>query len=90
MVVGPGPRSLVARRWRRELPEPPSDSPFIGAHAVAIVGCDPDADRFRFANSWGTRWGDGGFGRVARATLERVVAKDDIWAIDATLFVWGT
>jgi C1A family cysteine protease len=31
-----------------------------GGHAVAIVGYTPD--RFIVRNSWGTSWGDKGFG----------------------------
>ena len=31
-----------------------------GGHAVAFVGYTPD--RFIVRNSWGTAWGDGGFG----------------------------
>jgi len=36
-----------------------------GGHAVALVGYTPD--RFVVRNSWGTAWGDGGFGYASLA-----------------------
>jgi Papain family cysteine protease len=36
-----------------------------GGHAVALVGYTPD--RFIVRNSWGTSWGDGGFGYASLA-----------------------
>lgn len=35
-----------------------------GGHAVALVGCTPD--RFIVRNSWGTLWGDGGYGYASQ------------------------
>ena len=34
-------------------------------HAVVIVGWDDDKDAWLIKNSWGTDWGDGGFGWIA-------------------------
>lgn len=36
---------------------------FLGAHAIAIVGYDPEG--FWFQNSWGADWGRDGFGRIS-------------------------
>jgi C1A family cysteine protease len=36
-----------------------------GGHAVALVGYTPD--RFIVRNSWGTTWGDKGFGYASSA-----------------------
>ena len=33
-----------------------------GGHAVTLTGYDDRERRFKFVNSWGTRWGDSGFG----------------------------
>jgi len=37
----------------------------LGGHCVLIVGYDDVAGCWIFKNSWGPRWGDGGFGRIA-------------------------
>jgi len=34
---------------------------FIGAHQVLIIGYNDESQRFLALNSWGNRWGDGGF-----------------------------
>jgi len=36
-----------------------------GGHAVMIVGWDDDKGAWRMKNSWGTDWGEGGFGWIA-------------------------
>ena len=64
----------------------------IGGHALTFVGYNPESDSFRFANSWGSNWGDHGFGTIKRLTLEKCLTdQEGIWAVfEATLFVWGT
>src|SRR5207237_4295278 len=42
------------------IPSPPPNPRLAGGHALTIVGYNPDSDEFRFANSWGTSWGDAG------------------------------
>lgn len=37
---------------------------YVGNHAVTIVGYDDYYGHFIFANSWGTSWGDQGFGAL--------------------------
>jgi hypothetical protein len=53
----------------------------VGGHAMPIAGCyiRGAKDWFKFANSWDTTWGDGGFANLATY----VVCTDamDIWAI---------
>ena len=36
-----------------------------GLHAVLVVGYDDDRRAVKFMNSWGTGWGDGGFGFIS-------------------------
>jgi hypothetical protein len=36
-----------------------------GAHAVALIGYDDAKAAFRLINSWGTGWGQGGYGWMA-------------------------
>jgi C1A family cysteine protease len=51
-----------------------SDQPeIIGGHAVCLVGYNGETDEFKFANSWGAKWGDGGFGYLSRADLSEII-----------------
>jgi len=45
----------------------------MGGQAVCIVGYEGATDEFKFANSWGTEWGDGGFGYIGRADLAKIL-----------------
>jgi GNAT superfamily N-acetyltransferase len=51
-----------------------------GIHAVAVVGgWDNAGESLRFANSWGTRWGDRGCGLLSREYLDRYMVDAYIW-----------
>ncbi len=41
---------------------PKSNGQVIGGHAILIVGYDDSKQLFKFKNSWGTQWGDKGYG----------------------------
>ena len=41
---------------------PSAGSQFYGGHAVALVGYDDDSETFKFINSWGSWWGEKGYG----------------------------
>jgi C1A family cysteine protease len=41
---------------------PPPHGTMIGGHAVCFVGYDDTKDLLKFKNSWGTHWGDNGYG----------------------------
>ena len=52
---------------------PMTKEPMVGQHAVLIVGWQFDlqgAQWFIFRNSWGTRWGDQGYGYIKAEYLE--------------------
>ena len=44
-----------------------------GHHAVTVVGYSERGQHFVVMNSWGSGWGDGGFGRIAYDTFPRRV-----------------
>jgi C1A family cysteine protease len=44
------------------LPMPAAGTSPVGGHAVVVVGYDDKKRLFKFANSWGTSWGDHGYG----------------------------
>ena len=45
-------------------------APIAGAHAVPVVGVDRSLDALVFKNSWGTRWGDAGYGYATRGYID--------------------
>jgi C1A family cysteine protease len=55
----------------------------IGGHAIMIVGYDDNKQLFKFKNSWGTSWGDKGYGYLP---YDYYYNGDmfDIWAIYKT------
>ena len=66
------PRGLI------EAPGPGQNC--IGSHCVVIVARTPHG--FRFANTWGTDWGDRGFGDMSYTTARELIRSDDIWAVE--------
>ncbi len=52
-------------------------------HAMVVVGYDDSKNAFKVINSWGSNWGDGGFGWIdydifQRAVREAYIVKDAI------------
>ena len=48
---------------------------FVSNHAVTLVGYDERKQAFKLINSWGKRWGDGGFGWIDYDTLSAEAAS---------------
>ncbi len=44
----------------------------FGGHAITIVGYNDSTNAFKFQNSWGTTWGDNGFGYIDYRFLAKV------------------
>lgn len=59
------------------LPMPGAADPYRGGHAVAVVGWDDYGESLVIRNSWGSRWGDGGYGVISRTYLDRFLI--DAW-----------
>lgn len=51
-----------------------------GGHAVLFVGYDDATNRFTFKNSWGTEWGDEGYGTLPYDYVSQRLAGD-FWAM---------
>jgi hypothetical protein len=47
-------------------------SPRTGGHAMVLVGYSERRQAFKVMNSWGTRWGDGGFGWVSYRAVRQL------------------
>lgn len=69
----------VAKTGR--IPLPGRREKALGGHAVLAVGYDDRIKRFLIRNSWGTGWGDHGYGTMPYAYLESRDLSDDFWTI---------
>jgi len=49
--------------------------PNAGGHAMTLVGYDDRSQTVKFINSWGTEWGDRGFGYMTYATFQARVSE---------------
>jgi len=68
------------------IPEPtPADS-VEGGHAVMCVGYDDTKKALRIRNSWGTSWGERGYGWLPYSYIEKGYA-DDFWAVIKANFI---
>lgn len=52
-----------------------------GGHAIVLVGFDDTKQRFKFRNSWGTGWGDKGYGYIPYAYVTNPDLSSDFWVI---------
>lgn len=75
------------------IPYPKPSEDVLGGHAVMLCGYEQfqGEDCFIFKNSWGTEWGDFGYGRIPCRYFIReegmdAPLADDIWAI--TKYEW--
>jgi len=64
------------------LPRP--NERMIGGHAVMAVGYDDAKKTLLFRNSWGTDWGQAGYGTLPYEYPESRELSDDFWCIQAT------
>jgi GNAT superfamily N-acetyltransferase len=55
---------------------PPEGAQIIGSHQVLLVGYSDEKQAFRFRNSWGTGWGNQGYGHLSYEFFER-------WLVEA-------
>ncbi|GAC1342880.1 MAG: hypothetical protein NVSMB29_15040 [Candidatus Dormibacteria bacterium] len=69
----------VARTGAIPLPQP-GDS-MVGGHAVGCVGYDDARQAFTIRNSWGTSWGDAGYGYIPYAYLIDPGLAADFWTV---------
>ena len=61
------------------IPDPSPKDSVIGGGAICIVGYDDQKKVFKFKNSWGTGWGDHGYGYISYSYFEKL--SDDNWLI---------
>lgn len=63
-----------------DIPFPGDNEQINGGHAVMGVGYNDNAGRLLIRNSWGTGWGQGGYGTLPYEYVERGLASD-FWAL---------
>ncbi|MDJ0611751.1 MAG: C1 family peptidase [Kiloniellales bacterium] len=69
-----------------DVPYPTNRDKLTGGHAVLAVGYDDDwrigdcKGAIKFKNSWGTGWGDGGYGFLPYKYIEQGLARD-FWTV---------
>jgi C1A family cysteine protease len=65
------------------IPMPSATESVEGGHAIDIVGYNTAKRLFTFRNSWGTSWGDKGYGYFPESYLINPNLCDDLWTIRA-------
>jgi C1A family cysteine protease len=62
------------------IPVPQDGEQLEGGHAIMAVGYDDNEARFIIRNSWGTSWGNAGYGTLPYEYVEKGLA-DDFWVL---------
>ena len=65
------------------VPMPTPDEEYLGGHAICLVGYDDGKHLFKFKNSWGVIWGDGGYGYLHYDYVEPYLS--DAWSCKDSL-----
>lgn len=64
-----------------DIPMPGPAEQVIGGHAIVAVGYDDSKNHFIIRNSWGTGWGQSGYGTIPYAYLASSDLSSDFWVI---------
>jgi C1A family cysteine protease len=76
----------IQRMVNGVIPFPSRHDLLQGGHAVCSVGYDDDKDALLIRNSWGTSWGDGGYGWLPYQYVLSDLA-DDFWSMTSAEFL---
>jgi C1A family cysteine protease len=71
----------AAVRKTGEVEMPQGKESLLGGHAVLAVGYDERRQRFILRNSWGRKWGRGGYFTMPYAYLTQASLSRDFWTI---------
>jgi C1A family cysteine protease len=64
-----------------KVPMPGAKEKLLGGHAVIAVGYDDTQQRFTVRNSWGPKWGMGGYFTIPYQYLTDTNLADDFWTV---------
>ena len=65
------------------IPMPKPSEKCLGGHAILICGYCDKTQRFIFRNSWGTSWGQAGYGTLPYAYVTNPNLASDFWVIQS-------
>lgn len=63
------------------IPLPSTNEPFLGGHAILLVGYDDATNTFKFRNSWGASWGHSGYGYLPYSYVTNPSLGSDYWVV---------
>lgn len=63
------------------VPMPSTNEQLLGGHAILFCGFRDDTQKWIFRNSWGSSWGDGGYGYLDYQYLLNKDLSSDFWVI---------
>jgi C1A family cysteine protease len=64
------------------VPMPEKDESVLGGHAILAVGYNDDIESVIFRNSWGTNWGDKGYGYMPYEYITNPNLARDFWTVE--------
>lgn len=67
------------------IPMPTRRDYIIGGHCVLITGYNDSTQTYEIMNSWGTGWGNGGYGTLPYAYVENPNYASDFWMVTKDL-----
>lgn len=53
----------------------------VGGHSILIIGYDHNRCRYMFKNSWGTKWGQKGYGTISYDIVHNTDMCNSLWII---------
>lgn len=68
-----------------DIPMPKRSERLLGGHAILLVGYDDGQRLYRFLNSWGTVFGQSGFGTLSYEYVHNPRLAGDFWVIKAVV-----
>lgn len=73
--------SILGKRTKKTglIPMPKDHERCLGGHALLVVGYDDRERWLIIRNSWGTRWGHGGYGYLPYGFIERPTHSWNFW-----------
>ena len=67
------------------VPDPGPNDSLEGGHGILLVGYDDVTQRFTFRNSWGTGWGDKGYGYLSYDYVLNAGWSSDFWIVQTVI-----
>ena len=75
VIIGISTRKSLKTLQGARVYHPQAGEPIVGSRALTVVGYDERLQAFKVINSWGMRWGDGGFGWIGYDAFQRDVSE---------------